>query len=583
MSENIAVELDISNLENYTERKFLAADADLSDKEQVLKYLDKLANVKIDSSEKLEEFVLNRSEFSAAINQVRAALYIRMTCQTDDPARAKAYTDFMSEVVPVIKPFDDKLDRKYIACRARYTMPSDRYFVYDRGIRSDVELFREENVGLQTEDDMLSQEYQTVSGAMMVTIDGKEYTVQQASKLLHENDRLLREKAWRATAKRRLQDAEKFDEIFDKMIAVRDKMAMNAGFENFRDYQFKCYHRFDYTPDDCKQFHETVEKTVVPVLRSLYKQRQKDMKLKSLRPWDLAVDKLGRPPLKPFNNVGELIKGVNKIFDQVDPELGAQFKEMADKGLLDLASRKGKAPGGYQSTLSEARKPFIFANAVGLNLDLITLLHEGGHAFHAFASADDPISSYRHAPMEFCEVASMSMELLSMPYFEAFYNERDANRAKVDLLQRTVTILPSVATVDKFQHWIYENPSCRAEHRADMWKELDNTYTSNGLDYSGLEKEQAYSWHRILHLFQVPFYYMEYAIAQLGALQVWCAAKKDQSQAVVNYRKALALGGSKPLPDLFEAAGIKFDFTADTIGPLMEQVQAEIDILESAG
>ena len=583
MSDNKAVELDISKLENYQERKFLDPKADLSDKDRVVKYLDKLVEMEIDSSEKLEEFVLSRSEFAAALNQVRAVLYIRMTCQTDDAARAQAYTKFMSEVVPLIKPIDDKLDRKYIAMRAKYKLDHDRYMVYDRGIKADIELFREENIQLQTQDDMLSQEYQTVSGAMMVEIDGCEYTVQQAAKMLQETDRDLRKTVWKQTAKRRLQDADKLDEIFDKMIEIRDQMAKNAGFANFRDYQFKCYHRFDYTPDDCKQFHETVKYIVVPVLAKRHKRRCEDMKLESLRPWDLSVDRLGREPLKPFEKVSELTAGVNKMFNAVDPVLGKQFKDMAEMGLLDLASRRGKAPGGYQSTLSEARKPFIFANAVGSNIDLITLLHEGGHAFHAFACADDPLSSYRHAPMEFCEVASMSMELLSMPYFDVFYEKLDARRAQVDLLERTISILASVAMVDKFQHWIYENPHCPAAARAQMWKELDEAYSGVGIDYSGFENEQAHGWHRILHIFQVPFYYMEYAIAQLGALQVWCAAKENKSRAVANYRRALALGGSKPLPELFKAAGIKFDFSAETIGPLMKQVQSSIEKIEAKG
>lgn len=581
MSENKAVELDISKLPAYADREFLSDSTDLCEKEQIIDCLDKLLNMTIDSEETLEKFVLYRSEFMAAFGQAQSVLYIRMTCQTDDAKRAEAYTKFMSEIVPVVKTYGDKLDKKYLQAAKEYPLDIERYMVYDRGLRTDVELFRQENVELQTQDDMLSQQYQTISAAMMVTIDDKEYTVQQAAKFLQETDRTLREKAWRATAKRRLEDAEKLDEVFDKMLQIRGKIAKNAGFDNFRDYQFKNYHRFDYKPEDCKQFHSAVKQVVVPVLEKIYDRRRTDMKLDALRPWDTAVDQLGREPLKPFEKVEELIEGVHKMFEGVDTELAGQFRKMKDLGLLDLESRKGKAPGGYQSTLTEARLPFIFANAVGVNYDLITLLHEGGHAFHAFACAADPLVSYRHAPMEFCEVASMSMELMSMPYLDAFYNDEDAKRSKASLLKRTVATLPSVAAIDKFQHWMYENDAPTGEQRAAMWKQIDDEYMSAAIDYSGLENEQAFGWHRILHIFQVPFYYMEYAIAQLGAMQVWCAAKKDQAKAVADYRKALALGGSRPLPELFEAAGIKFDFTAETIGPLMEEVVAELEALEN--
>lgn len=571
---------DVFDLAAYQKRKFIPEDVDLGDSEAVTALFQGLLDREISSAGELSDFVDHRSELDAAVQQESSVLYIQMTCQTDDTEKADAYTKFISEVAPAIKPLADALDRKYLDAKDRLGIAEPDLDVYDKTIQADVDLFREENVPLQTEDDLLSQEYQTICGKMTVQIDGKEYTIPQAAKLLQETDRPLREKVWLATTERRLCDADKFDEVFEKMLSVRTKMAANAGFENFRDYQFANYHRFDYTPDDCKAFHKSVEEIVVPLLGVINKRRSDKMGLDKLRPWDTVVDSLGREPLKPFDDVNVLIKKTGDIFSQIDDELGDQFAEMARLGLLDLASRKGKAPGGYQTTLTEARKPFIFANAVGVNNDIITLLHEGGHAFHAIAGADQRLYPYRHATIEFCEVASMSMELLAMPYLSAFYNEQDAKRARILQLERSVNTLGGVALVDMFQHWIYENPNKSMNELAEKFREMHNRFTGKNIDYSGLEKQQAYDWHRILHIFQVPFYYIEYGIAQLGALQMWLKAKSDMKDAVNSYRRALSLGGSKPLPQLFEAAGIKFDMSAKTIAPLVNAAAAELEELE---
>ena len=503
-------------------------------------------------------------------------LYIRMTCQTDDAARVQSYTDFLETIVPATKVFEDRLNTKYLKEFERFALAEDRYGIYTRAVRTDIELFNEKNVEVQTKVDLLSQEYQGICGAMMVEFDGQERTLQEMGKFLLEPDRALRERAWRASSQRRLRESAKLDRLFDQMLALRDEVGRNAGFDNFRDYKFKSLHRFDYTPQDCRQYHESIERLVVPLWTQILEQRKATMKLADLRPWDTSVDPLGRAPLKPFEKVDDLVDGCREIFCRVDPDLGAQFSQMADTGLLDLVSRRGKAPGGYQSTLNEARKPFIFMNAVGIDGDVRTLLHEGGHAFHALACAADPLLDYRHGPMEFNEVASMGMELLADRHLDVFYGQEDEARSRVKHLEDVIFTLVWVATIDAFQHWIYEHPRHSAAERREEWLAIRKRFSGGVVDWSGLDEEQAFLWHWQLHIFEVPFYYIEYGIAQLGALQLWLNGKKDRAKTLRQYREGLSLGGSRPLPELFTAAGLRFDFSEKMIAPMIEEVQKEL-------
>ncbi len=570
-------DLNFAKIPPYQERQFVPQDVDLSDVEQMVGLYNKLLERDIASVEGLEDLLLDRSELEAVLDQHKAVLYIRMTCQTDDPIRAQAYKRFTETILPAMKPLADKLDRKYLESVKSFALEEKRYEVYNRSVRADVELFRQENVPLQTNEELLSQEYQAVRGAMTVTFQGQEYTIPEMRKFLEQTDRSVRESAWRARANRLLQDTEHLDEIFDKMLGLRQQIAANAGFENYRDYKFREYHRFDYTPDDCKQYHAAVEKLVVPVLAKIYEQRKKEMNLSSLRPWDLDVDALGREPLIPFETIDEYLKGSKEIFSRIDPELGNQFQEMIDLGLLDVGSRKGKAPGGYQENLSESRKPFIFGNAVGTDGDLGLILHEGGHAFHSFACEAESLLDYRLAPTEFCEVASMSMELLARKHLGVFYSEKDADRSRRVQLEFIVFVLAWVATIDAFQHWLYENPNHSRDERRDAWLRIHKRFGGGLVDWSGLELEHEYRWQGQLHLFQSPLYYIEYGIAQLGALGLWLQSKEDASRALANYRKALALGGSRPLPELFGAAGLEFDFSEKTIAPLIDAVVQELE------
>ena len=567
--------LSLNDIPKYQKRSFVPNDADFSDVKTVTGLYEKLYMRAIRSTNELESFVLDRSELDAAVGQYGSILYIYMTCQTDDVKRADAYKAFIETIVPAIKPLEDRLNHKFLKDLEIYGLDEKRYQVYIRDVKCNTELFVDDNVPLQTKVDLLSQEYQTVNGAMTVEFEGKERTLPEMSKYLLEPDRDLRERAWRATAERRLKDRDKLEEIFDKMRELRNTVAKNAGFANFRDYQFKAYHRFDYTPDDCKKYHRVMENFMVPLIKEIADVRKKQMKLSDLRPWDGAVDPLNRAPLKPFHEVDELISKSSTVFHRTDPELGRQFDDMKESGLLDLASRKGKAPGGYQSTLTEARKPFIFMNAVGLERDVRTLLHEGGHAFHAIACASDPVVDYRHAPMEFCEVASMAMELLAGDHIDVFYSTEDAKRSKREHLEDILEVLVWVANVDAFQHWIYEHPKHTAEDRRNMWVSLHKRFGGDATNWQGLENIREYMWHRQLHIFEVPFYYIEYGIAQLGALQLWRQARENPKQALANYRNGLKLGGSRPLPELYKAAGIEFDFSEKTIAPLVALVKAE--------
>jgi oligoendopeptidase F len=559
----------------YVGRQFVSVQAVLTDAAVVTQLYESLLIRAVDSQEDLEKLILDRSELDAALSQAGSVLYIEMTCATDDLVKAKAYQDFVEQIEPAVKPLSHQLNERFLALNAKYPLCPLRYEVYERSSRAAVELFVDKNIPIETQVSLLSQEYQAVCGAMTVAFDGLERTMPEMGKFMFETDRTLRERAWRATAERRLRDKDKLDDIFDKMRALRGEIALNAGFKNFRDYQFKAYQRFDYTPEDCKSYHRAVKELVVPLRRAIDLKRKKDMKLDVLRPWDGAVDPFGRAPLKPFEDVACLVSGVGRIFKKLDPQLFDLYEDMKGLGLLDLASHKGKAPGGYQNTLTEARKPFIFMNAVGIDDDVRTLLHESGHAFHAYLCAEDPLDHYRHAPMEFCEVASMSMELMGCDGMGEFYDDEGASRSNVEHLEGVISTLAWVATVDAFQHWIYENPDHTRAERREAWERLNAEFGTGVTDWSGLDEERAYVWHRQLHIFEVPFYYIEYGIAQLGALQLWQQFRRDPSRALANYKKGLSRGGSRPLPELFEAAGIKFDFSKEIIGPLMDDVYRE--------
>ena len=570
--------VDFDRLSPYEKRTFVPEGADLLNKDEVVALYQVLLDRAVDTRENLEQWVRDRSEFESALDQAGDVLYIKMTCQTDNPEYVRDYKNFQEIIVPAIRPLNDRLNRKYLDLRETIEIDPEFYRIYDREIRTDIELYREENVELHTRISALSQEYQAICGAMTIEFQSGELTLPQAGKFLLDPDRKVREDVWRKVAGRRLKDRDRLNELFDQLLAPRHRIAVNAGFPNFMEYQFKAYHRFDYTPDDVRQYHRSIEEAVLPLSARIMEHRRKKMGVEKLRPWDTAVDILGRSPLRPFDDVNQLKEKTAKIFHRIDPQLGGQFDEMRELGLLNLASRKGKAPGGYQNVLAEARKPFIFMNAVGVDRDVMTLLHEGGHAFHSLACADQPLHDYRHAPMEFCEVASMAMELLGSKYLEEFYSAKDKQRSRQQHFEDIIYTLVWVAAIDAFQQWIYLHPEQTAAERTRAWRDIYQRFGGDSVDWSGFEDVRDVLWHRQLHIFEVPFYYIEYGIAQLGALQLWRNAQNDQTEAVADYKKGLTLGGSRPLPELYKTAGIRFDFSKTTIEPLVRAVERELDL-----
>lgn len=559
-------------------RRWLPKEAELTSWENIEPWYRRLLDQPIASPEELEHWLFAVGELNAAVGQVGAERYIAMTCQTDDPQREAAYLEFVREIEPRLKPLHNEIRAKYLDSPHRPGLPHDRYHVFDRALENRRSIYRDANIPRETELAELDQQYQKLIGAMTVQFQGEERTPSQMAPFLEETDRSLRQTAWELVANRRLADRDALDDLFDRMVKLRVEVAREAGFDNFVSYAFRLRERFDYGIEEAVEFHTAIERVVVPLARRLQEERRQALGLDTLRPWDLAVDPLGRAPLRPFSEVDQLAEGAESIFNGVDPELGRQFAYLRSNNLLDLANRKGKAPGGYQTTLEDDRLPFIFMNAVGLDGDVRTLLHEGGHAFHALASRGEPLPAYRESPIEFCEVASMSMELLGARNLERFYSADDANRSYRQLLEGIVLILPWIATVDAFQHWVYNHPNHSRDERRAAWSQLIDRF--GGLvDWSGLEDAKAHSWHRQLHIFLYPFYYIEYGIAQLGALQIWQRSLSDRPEAVAAYRRALAIGGARPLPELFSAAGIRFDFREPTLRPLMEAIAKELDQL----
>ncbi len=561
----------------YRPRRFVPETIDLTDTAALAPLFERLkANLNTAASvEQLEAWLVDYSEVSAALSQSSAITYIEMNCQTDDPAREKAYMKVVEVDDPWLKPRQFEL-MQLLSSHPQFAKLPAYYDVFRRSVETRGKLYREENVAREMEEAKLCQQYQKTSGAMTVQFDGKEQTLPQISRVQEEADRSRRQEAFELTAKRRLEDRAALDEIYDKLLALRGEIAKAAGYPDFRAYTFANYERFDYTPEDCIEFQNAVEKHIVPLARELQKKRLAKLGYDKLRPWDLAVDPEQRPPLRPFHDGKELFAKSQAIFRKLDPRLSGYFDLMHQHEVVDLDNRKGKAPGGYQSTLAEAALPFIFMNAVGVQRDVETLVHEAGHAFHALASRDQKLQSYRGAPIEFCEVASMSMELLTAPYWNEFYADpAEAKRARSVHLEGIIKFFPWMATVDAFQHWIYTHPKHTHAERDAFWLSLMDRF--GGIeDWTGYETSRASLWHRQLHIFEIPFYYVEYGIAQLGALQVWQASLKDFKGALDHYLAGLSLGGSRPLPELFRGAGIAFDFSDKTIGPLMKAVQASL-------
>jgi oligoendopeptidase F len=562
-------------------RTFLPEDFTVTTWDKLEPYFKELLDRGITSRADLERWLKDISELEAVVSEDACWRQINMTCDTENKALEEAFTYFCMHIQPHIQPYADQLNRKLVASPFAKELDQEKYFTYLRNIRKNIELFREENVPIQAEMSVMQQQFGVISGKMTVTLKGQEYTLQQASKFLEDDDRAFREEVYRKINERRLQDKNELNNLFNSLIEKRDRIGKNAGFKNFRDYKFKELGRFDYTKEDCFQFHEAVKKHVLPLVDRIYATKKKKLGLDKLKPWDLEAEPLGIQPLHPFKNGNDLLKKTIECFNQLHPFFAECLKKMDQMKRLDLDSRKGKAPGGYNCPLAETGAPFIFMNAAGQTSDVTTMVHEGGHAIHSFLAHPLELSAFKEYPMEIAEVASMAMELFSMEHWNFFFSTKDdLNRAKTKELERVITIFPWIATIDKFQHWIYENPAHTVEERTAKWMEILNEFSSSEVDFSGLEEYRKSSWQRQLHLFEVPFYYIEYGIAQLGAIGLWMQFKQNREKALQNYINALSKGGTRTLPELYRAAGLEFNFSPGHIRELMAFVKDELIALE---
>ena len=558
---------------------FIPEDFDASSWENIEPYVDDLIQRNLSCSSCLEKLISDSSNLAEHISETGALLYIGMTCDTENETKKNDFLNFVENVRPKLSKFSDKLNRRIAEHPSVGDLP-DRYDLMIRGIKSDIDIFREENIPLGVEQTKLVTKAQGITGGMTVEFEGEERTFPEMKAFLESNNRSVREKAWKSMVSRWMNDSEELSEIFDELIKIRHEIAKNAGFDSYTNYMFKAMHRFDYTVEDCLTFHNSIEKVCMPIVREINEKRRSSFNLEILSPWDVneksgsGPDIEGKNPLRPFDNVGEMVQKLSELFHRMSRDLGNKFDKLVEMDTLDLETRKGKAPGGYQYYLEKSRVPFIFMNAAGLQGDLETMIHESGHAFHSLYCGHLDLIDERNYPIEFAEVASMSMELLTQDEWQIFYdNDDEVNRAILSHLEGVVFLLPWIATIDAFQHWIYANPNHTREERTEYWLSLRDRFGSK-MDWKDNEDFRELSWQQQGHLFGVPFYYIEYGIAQLGALQLWQTHRKSPEKALKDYENAMKLGNTKILPELFAAAELKLGFDEKHVDSLINEVKA---------
>ena len=558
--------------------KFVPDDFDASQWENIKPYVNDLLQRKLSCSSCLETLISDSSNLAEHISETGALFYIDMTCDTENDEKKNAFLNFVEYVRPKLSEFSDKLNRKIINHPSIEDLPT-RYDLMIRGIKSDIEIFRIENIPLGVKQTKLVTRAQGITGAMTVEFEGKERTFPEMKAYLESNDRKQRQNAWESMVKRWMQNSDELSEIFDKLIGIRHQISLNAGFESYTDYMFRAMHRFDYSVEDCLIFHKSIEEVCMPITKKINSERLSAFGLDTLSPWDVneksgsGPDVSGKQPLRPFETVDEMVAKLSKLFHNMSNDLGIKFDKLVEMDTLDLETRKGKAPGGYQYYLEKSRIPFIFMNAAGLQGDLETMIHESGHAFHSLYCGHLDLIDERDYPIEFAEVASMSMELLTQPEWNIFYEKQDdANRARISHLEGVVFLLPWIATIDAFQHWIYANPKHTRDERKNQWISLRERFGSV-MDWKGNEEFRELSWQQQGHLFGVPFYYVEYGIAQLGALQLWQTHRNNPEKALKSYSNAMKLGNTKTLPDLFAAAELKLGFDEEHLYSLINEVE----------
>ncbi len=543
---------------------------------ELLPYFEELKNREITNLTALQNWLIDKSELEAFLQEDLGWRYIKQTCDTNSEEKRNSLHFFIQEIEPHTANFTNLFNKKLLNSPFLNELSIDKYGVYIRGIKKEVEIFREENIPLFTEIQTLANEYGQIMGGLSVEVDGKVLTFQQAANYLKLPDREKRKEVYLKINNSRIAEKERLEDLFDKLIKLRHQVAQNAGYANFRYYMFDALGRFDYTSQQCLDFHKSVEQLIVPIVEKYETTRKEKLGYERLYLWDMDVDADNLPALKPYETGEDLIIKTIDCFNDVDPSFGKVIEIMQQKGHLDLDSRLGKAPGGYNYPLYLSGLPFIFMNSAGNIRDMVTMMHEGGHAIHSWLSKDLELTGFKNTPSEIAEVASMAMELISMEHWDVFFEDsEDLKRAKKYQLEKILSILPWIAAIDAFQHWIYENPNHTREERRIEWLKTHRRFSGNVLDRSEYPEFEAYSWHRQLHLFEVPFYYIEYGIAQLGAIGVWRNYKLNPEKALNQYKNSLSEGYLKTLPELYKIAGVKFDFSSENVSELVKFVTEE--------
>ncbi len=572
--------LQEANIPVKKQRAFVAEDFNPGEWSSIAPYYTNLLERELSSLEALQQWLKDWSELDTVITENSRWIYVRTTVDTSDEKAKADLTNEYQNIFPQLMPLDHQLQMKFINCPFTAELDKDLFFPTLRRLKKSIEMFRQENVPLMSEMQMMQSRYDEIAGAQSIQYNGTELTLHQASVYMRSTDRAQREEVFRKTNERRLQDAEELDKLLTDLIQLRHKMALNAGYKNFIDYRFDALGRFDYNAEDCLRFHKSVEELIVPLKNKIAEQRRVELGLDVLKPWDLDVDTSGKPALRPVNNTEELIEKTITCFNHLDSYFGERIKIMKQMNYLDLESRMHKGPGGYNMTMPEIGVPFIFMNSANSEHDLITMVHEGGHAIHTFLAHPLELNMFKEVTSEIAEVASMGMELMSMEYWDEFYtNPDDLKRARVNHLQYTLSVLTKTCLGDSFQHWMYANPDHTVEERRKKWAELNLRFNPSNVDWSDDQFAFETGYHRILHFFVVPFYYIEYAFAQLGAIALWKNFKQNPTKTVDDYKKALSLGFTKPIPVFYETAGARFDFSKEYVATLVEFVNAELDKL----
>lgn len=560
-------------------RKFIPKVFAIGDFKHLKRYYDDLLQREVKTVEAFDKWLADRSELEAVLEEDLAWRYIKMSIDTADEKHREAYSQFVTQIQPNLAPLEDKLNQKMMGLPFIKSKSDPAHQIYFRSIGTALKIYRTENIEIEAALNEEAQQFGAISAAQSITHRDQTLTMQQAALLLKEQDEHLRKEIFEKMAQVRRKDKDQLDDLFTSLIKKRHQLALNAGFGNFRDYKFLAMGRFDYSKEDCFAFHKAIKEHIVPLVKTIQENKLSLLGKEKFKPWDLDVDPEGKAALKPFENGNQMLKGTIAMFQRIDPYFGQCLKIMDELGHLDLDSKSGKAPGGYNYPLYEIGVPFIFMNAVGSQRDLETMVHEGGHAIHSFLSRDLALTAFKNIPSEVAELASMSMELLSMPQWSEFYNEQDHKRAMREQLEGTLKVLPWIAQIDAFQHWIYENPDHTIDQRTAYWRQLSIDFGTGLTDWDSYEDLMESSWQRQLHLFEVPFYYIEYGIAQLGALGVWKNSLENYGLAIENYKKALALGYSQPMNVIYETAGVPFDFSSDRLQTLCVLINEELEKL----